>query len=101
MPMPCPQCDSVKPRCVDSRPSDDGTMRRRRYRCSRGHLFSTYETYTTSPVWQTEGIMEKMQQIFGPLADVMSLAQQLPKVTKHNIRPPSMQIGQQEEGRNE
>jgi hypothetical protein len=40
----CPHCKSGKVRVIDSRPVLDGDASRRRYACSCGARFTTYET---------------------------------------------------------
>ncbi len=43
--MKCPICDSVKSDVIDSRPTDNGGIRRRRECRVCKHRFTTYETY--------------------------------------------------------
>lgn len=73
--MKCPNCNSHKTTVVDSRKSTDDTMRRRRHKCSRGHSFSTYETYATSEVWKNDNQLVKIQDAMQPL---MVLLRKLP-----------------------
>jgi transcriptional regulator NrdR family protein len=73
--MRCPNCNSTRTSVRDSRMSDDGTMRRRRHVCSRGHSFSTYETYASSEIWKSDKNLENIHRLLMPLMQAM---QQLP-----------------------
>ena len=46
--MKCPKCDFPKSEVIDSRPTDNGGIRRRRECKSCKHRFTTYETYEVS-----------------------------------------------------
>jgi transcriptional repressor NrdR len=49
--MNCPFC-GASTRVVDSRPSEDGTVVRRRRQCDQcGQRFTTYETIEQGPLW--------------------------------------------------
>lgn len=71
--MQCPNCNSKSTQIKDSRLSPDGTMRRRRVRCSRGHTFSTVETYVTSDMWNVnKRSLDRLQITMQPLLDALS-----------------------------
>ena len=48
--MKCPYCAYRESRVVDSRPSDEGSIRRRRECLACGKRFTTYETVETLPL---------------------------------------------------
>lgn len=70
--MRCPKCNIMRCSVVDSRMSEDNTMRRRRHKCKRGHMFTTYETYATADVWNAEKKLEKLQHGLAPLLELMN-----------------------------
>lgn len=48
--MKCPYCGKENSRVIDSRPTDDGSIRRRRQCDSCGKRFTTYENVETIPL---------------------------------------------------
>lgn len=48
--MKCPYCGKEDSRVMDSRPTDDGSIRRRRQCDSCGKRFTTYEKVETVPL---------------------------------------------------
>lgn len=71
--MKCPYCNVKRAEVIDSRPSPDRTMRRRRYRCSRNHRFSTLEALEASEVWTAHKRLAELRAQLTPLAGVMKL----------------------------
>lgn len=69
--MKCPVCGTKKGGIIDSRPSSDGTMRKRRYKCKGNHRWSTYETYSTASVWKTPADIQKIFDLLAPLMESM------------------------------
>lgn len=48
--MKCPNCNCPDSKVVDSRPTDDGSIRRRRECLSCQNRFTTYEVFETTPI---------------------------------------------------
>lgn len=48
--MKCPFCENIESKVIDTRPTDDGTIRRRRECLDCGKRFTTYEIIETLPV---------------------------------------------------
>ncbi len=48
--MKCPKCGYIDSKVVDSRPTEDGSIRRRRECLSCQYRFTTYEVFETTPV---------------------------------------------------
>ncbi len=48
--MKCPKCNYPDSKVVDSRPTDDGSIRRRRECLSCQNRFTTYEVFETTPI---------------------------------------------------
>lgn len=48
--MKCPKCGYFDSKVVDSRPTEEGSIRRRRECLSCQHRFTTYEVFETTPV---------------------------------------------------
>ncbi len=48
--MKCPKCNCPDSKVVDSRPTDDGSIRRRRECLSCQNRFTTYEVFETTPI---------------------------------------------------
>ncbi len=48
--MKCPKCNCPDSKVVDSRPTEDGSIRRRRECLSCQNRFTTYEVFETTPI---------------------------------------------------
>lgn len=48
--MKCPKCNYLDSKVVDSRPTEDGGIRRRRECLSCQHRFTTFEVFETTPI---------------------------------------------------
>ena len=48
--MKCPYCGDQESKVIDSRHSDDLSIRRRRECCRCGHRFTTYESVESQPI---------------------------------------------------
>ena len=48
--MKCPFCDNIESKVIDTRPTDDDTIRRRRECLNCGKRFTTYEKIETLPI---------------------------------------------------
>ena len=49
--MKCPNCGSTKDKVIDSRPTENSSIRRRRECLACGHRFTTYEIIDTIPIY--------------------------------------------------
>ena len=48
--MKCPKCNYTDSKVIDSRPTEEGSIRRRRECLSCQHRFTTYEIFETTPI---------------------------------------------------
>lgn len=72
--MRCPHknCNAKKSGIIDSRSSEDDTMKKRRHQCPRGHRFTTYETYATSDIWQRDERFDEFRRLAEQLGPVLA-----------------------------
>lgn len=59
----CPACFGTKGTTKDSRPTSDGTIRRRRACENCGHRFTTIETVREEMTWNTDAVLAKLLNI--------------------------------------
>lgn len=74
--MRCEICDTPRCQVKDSRSIDQGTRRRRRYECQKGHRFTTFETYGSDPVWLSDNLIQLL----------LSKADELPQLIRDEVK---------------
>ena len=85
--MKCPYCGDQESKVIDSRHSDDLSIRRRRECCRCGHRFTTYESVESQPILVVERIATEIEQTIQNSLEREVTTERLGEMVMERLKP--------------